>query len=46
MPYRVHTILTDNSIQFAEQVTLKKNRSEMMRTLKVVAETMSFVICR
>jgi len=27
------------------QVTLKKNRSEMMRMLKVVAETISFVIC-
>ena len=26
------------------QVTLKKSRSEMMRTLKVVAETRSFVI--
>ena len=46
VPYQVHTILTDNSIQFAGRVTLKKNRSEMMRTLKVVAETMSVVICR
>ena len=26
------------------QVTLKKNRSDMMRTLNVVAETASFVI--
>ena len=45
LPYQVHTILTVNSFQFAGQVTLKKNRSEMTRTLKVVAETMSFVIC-
>ena len=27
------------------QVKLKKNRSDMMRTLNVVAETKSFVIC-
>ena len=27
------------------QVTPKKNRSEMMRTLNVVADTRSFVIC-
>ena len=32
-------------LEIRSAVTLKKNRNEMMRTLNVVAETKSFVIC-